>query len=245
LRFSSATSSARRFVAVAVAGLALLTMSGPAVAADGGYASVGRAFKMTGDRDRLAVVAKVTRPAAGSGLAVGVELGTVENSSAGSISVVFTQGTGKAASRGIKVDGFSTSYKAVQGANCSYDMRLVCDRQSYDWVAGRAYKVTFVRGAKNAQGWLWTVRLRDQKTAKVVKLVSFRSPARQLASNGEAALYTNPRDCSNITPVAGVVKKPTGAGSSISWGAVSDYSSCDGATMAAPIVKGSARLRIS
>ena len=241
--FSHVNTPARRMV-VAAAVIALIAMAaGPALAADGGFASVGRTFKVTGDRDRVAVVGKVTRANAGSGLSLGVQLTGAEPGHAGTVTVVFEQGSARPGSRGIKVDGFSMSYKAVQGTGCTYDMRLFCRRTTYDWVEGRAYKAMFTRGGKNGQGWLWTVSVRDLAAAKTTKLVSFRSPADKVSA-GEAALYTNPGDCANITPVAAVAKKPTGAGSSVSWGAADSYTSCEDAAAAAPIVKGSAKLSI-
>ena len=243
--FSHFDMSARRMVvAAAVIGLIVLA-AGPARGADGGFVSIDRGFDLAGDRDRVAVVAKVTRGAALSGLGVGFGLGKKGTDSAGSISVVFQQATGKAASRGIKVDGFSMSFKAVQGPGCSYDVRLLCERKTYDWIEGRAYKVSVVRGAKNAQGWLWTVSIRDVAARQTTKLVSLRSPASQLAATGSSAsLYSNVADCSAVTPVTAVVKSPAGAGSTASWGKASTYSTCASADTAAPVDNGSAKLSI-
>ena len=236
---SSAARSARKLIVAVTVSLALLALAGgPAAAADGGFASVARNFSLSGDRDAVSAVVRVNRAAAGSGLALAVTLGK----DSGVVTIVLKQDGGRAGSRGVQVDGFSMDFKDVQG--CDYEMRLYCERAGYDWVAGRAYKISVVRGGRNGQGWLWTARIKDLKTGKTTKLVSLRSPASALTA-GSVSLYTNPTDCADIAPVAGVVKKPRGAGSTVAWGKAENYGSCEGATLRAPIVRGAARLSIS
>jgi hypothetical protein len=239
--FSSAARSARKLIVAVTVALALLALAaGPGAAAEGGFASVGRTFTLSGDRDAVSAVVRVNRAAAGSGLSLAATLGQ----DSGVVTVVFRQDAARPRSRSIQIDGFSMDFKAVEGSGCSYDMRLYCERASYDWVAGRAYKVSLVRGGRNGQGWLWTVRVRDLAAGRTTKLVSLRSPASAVTA-GSTSLYANPTDCADIAPVAAVVKKPRGAGSTVAWGKAENYGSCEGATLRAPIVRGAARLSIS
>jgi hypothetical protein len=218
--------------------------AGPALA-EGGYVNVTRSFEISGDRNRVSVVAKVTQAAAGGGLGIGVGFGRVGTTD--SVAVTFSQATGRAGSRGLKVEGYSGTFKAVDGTNCSYEFRLSCNRAAYDWVEGRAYKVSFVRGNETAQGWLWTISIRDQQTGDSTKLVSFRTSFDKLATSNlnSVWLYANVDDCANVTPVAAVANKPAGAGSSVSWAAADKHLGCEGPSAVAPIDDGKVKFKIS
>lgn len=221
----------------------LATLGGPVLAGENQYINVSRGFAISGSRERVAMVAKVTNSTAGAGLGLGVGFG--KEGATDSVQVIFTQ-TG-AKSRGLKVEGYSGEFSAVEGKNCTYEYRLSCDRSDVEWAEGNRYKVSFARGAKNAKGWLWTVTVRDLKARKSTKLTSFRAPFDKLATTSMNAVYVyaNPDSCSDVGPVTAVVKKPAGKGSDVSWSDVSKHSSCKGATTAAPLVKGATKLKIS
>lgn len=213
----------RRSVAIAAAAVALLALAAqPAFAAEG-YISMERPFELTGDRNHLRMDGRIVDSAPGSGINFGFNFGAHEGGSAQSVAL-FQNGT-TLASRKMAFTGYGL-YKGVSGPGCTYTPMtstfgiLECDNEGYDWRTDRMYRMTVVRGAKNTNGWLWTVNLVDTKPNPVVvtKVVSFRSSFGLLsAQHSGAGVFSNQPNCNAIDRVEALFRKPVGAGSVVTW----------------------------
>jgi hypothetical protein len=218
-------------VVVALAALVAFAVP-PAPAQPPTWTVSGREFTVTGARTALRVDVAVTDTAPAARLAVNVGFGATEPE--GGFSVGLRQDGLRKRDRELSAHGMGR-YRNIDGPGCTFedfglgtgDGMLSCRQKGYDWVVGRTYRVSFTRGAKNANGWRWVVRVRDQRTGVSTKLVSFRVPDGRLAPSGQqVSTEAFPATCGQLERVVGTARTPVAAGSTVAWGPRVGFSGC-------------------
>lgn len=249
MRFAK-RSSVRSITAILASACAALTLAATPALAASGYLEVGRHFELSGDRDYLRVVGKVTNPAPGGSYVVAFGLGSdIGNEN---LEVALIQAGSDNGSRLVKAS-INGSFQNVQGQNCEQtsDFDAECRRGGYNWVKDRDYRIVIDRGGVDDTGRLWTVKIVDTVTDDTQILMSIRSLQDRLAPEASMArLELTPSDCSNINTLAAVVQKPVAKdGTTVKWGAIhrgrDGDTACVNAPLTAPVADGAAKLKIS
>ena len=230
--------------------MALVTLAaGPALAVSG-YASVERAYKMSGERKNLKIVARVNDSAPASGLGLGATWGDLNGEEYASLAVLMAQEGGDAGTRSLKLDGYGL-FAAVDGQGCEFVEfsegygRLSCRRGGYDWATERNYRMSVVRGDDTAKGRLWKIFFINLKTDNKIKVVEFRTPFNRIGEESGIYAYSNVKSCDNPNNFIAVVQKPTAADTDVNWGGVFRHNEeCTGTSVSAPLADGEATFRI-
>jgi hypothetical protein len=214
-------------VAVALAAFAAFAVP-PAPAQPPTWSAAGREYTLDGRRTALRVDVAVTDPAPAAYLQVAARFGE------GGFSVRLSQDGARKRDRSLGAFGMNR-FRNIDGRGCTFEPfgdgsgALVCEQKAYDWVVGRTYRISFQRGAKNANGWRWVVRIRDLRTGVSTKVASFRLPNGRLGLSGnDVRIDTFPASCGDLERVAATARTPVAARSTVAWGPRIGYSPCPG-----------------
>ena len=224
---------------------AVLALAVPPAHAAGGAVRAARGIELSGERTFVRTDLRVTNTA--KSIDLGVYFGLGDGESMHTVGVRLIQKDSDQRSRMLKAYAFG-EFKNLRGLNCEIGGFTECDRNGFNWVVGRDYRVILDRGNHTDNGWLWSLKIVDRSNGNATELLSFRAPDRELNRTANLAfLDLAPANCSNINTAAGVVTKPRRQdGTAYGWGAKESFKEgCDNATVTAPVVDGKLRLKIA
>ena len=238
------SSGVARLLTVVIGMLAVLALAVPPAFAESGHLRAGRSMALSGDRTYLRTNMAFNNVAPGGEMGITLGFGN----SYDVVGMRLIQDGSTMTSRRVFSYTYGEHFVNVSGLGCTSGSFTECDRKGFDWLAGRSYQVVVERGGKSSDGWLWSMSITDLETKKRVPLLTLRSPYGQLsATAGAATLDLSPNNCENINAAAGVITKPRRKDSStFGWGAKTGWQEgCSGSTVAAPVVNGNLKPRIT
>lgn len=239
------SSALRRALAIATIVTALFAVAVPPASALG-LIRAARDIELSGDRTFVKTNLRVTNTA--PSLDLGVYFGIGGSDVQNAVGVRMIQNGSDRESRQLLAYAYG-EFRNVQGQACVGQGFVDCERKGFNWIEDRAYQVVLDRGNHTENGWLWTLKITDQKTNEVTPLLTLRSSDSALSLTANRAfLDLSPNNCANINTAAGIVTKPRRQdGSTFGWGANASYEEAcaSEANTVAPITDTEFRPRIS